>query len=146
MNIFSGKPGWIAIGLKCWELFPSTQLNQIQIQIKRVAREFHKQKPGLLKRLRKENQRTSSVLDLNRDKQKIGNWKIGLDYIFIYVFVKLSWNFWQAETPQFTLTAMNPLVISWRNGQEGLADEWDVTGLFRQVTHRPKRRQGDRAG
>eukprot|EP00434_Breviolum_minutum_P031731 symbB.v1.2.028062.t1/scaffold2935.1/size102186/2 len=30
--------------------------------------------------------------------------------------------------------------------EEGLADEWDVTGLFRQVTHRPKRRQGDRAG
>lgn len=129
MNIFSGKPGWIAIGLNGWELFPSTQLNQIQIQIKRVAREFHKQKPGLLKRLRKENQRTSSVLDLNRGKQKIGNWKSGLDYIYIYiylyVFVKLSWNFWQG---------MNPLVISWRNGQEGLADEWDVTGLFCQVT------------
>ena len=47
----------------------------------RVARKFHKQKPGLLKRLRKENQRTSSVLDLNRGKQKIGNWKSGLDYI-----------------------------------------------------------------
>lgn len=85
MNVFSGKPGWIAIGLNGWEQFPSTQLNQIQIQIKRVAREFHKQKPGLLKRLRKENQRTSSVLDLNRDKQKIGNWKSGLDYILYTV-------------------------------------------------------------
>ena len=75
-------------GLNGWELFPSTQLNQIQIQIKRVAREFHKQKPGLLKRLRKENQRTSSVLDLNRGKQKIGNWKSGL-----YIYIRLCKTF-----------------------------------------------------